>query len=471
MRGTTLTANASQTTILDDYVGALLGRGDPHEDARLGLDQSSREALLSVFAKHFVISNTGGVLEHDAVLAFQDALTRLSWSESPTEVLQSLIDRRVLSRTAGRIMFARSSFLHLFAAKRAILDSEFRDHLLENPLYYARIIGDYAALNRHDAALVDNLNLLLLSGQWESDAGGVFSEMDILDGPVSLEAGPTRRSTHNVEVPGAELDSFEMTSDGDTTPFPTTQHEQLPPGLRLMRVLELVSNVLRDSDQIEDGAKKQEVLRNVLEHWGHLMNTLEQDPDFKRFVQELGERLYAREIDEELGDDGDAADKAVQRAEILEELGLLFPAAIALGSLTEHLASRRLVRPLNDVATAAQDDERLEITIAAAFMIYSVKERGWPQALHNLIARRKNIWVIRNFLLPLLLSDWVGQNVASEDEDDLLQLCLDIALTSFRYDSDAQRVAHREQIRQSLKRDRLERSTSVAHQSELRELR
>lgn len=470
MRGTTLTANASQTTVLDDYVGALLGRGDPHEDARLGLDQSSREALLSAFAKHFVISNTGGVLEPDAVLAFQDALTRLSWSESPTEVLQSLIDRRVLSRTGGRIVFARSSFLHLFAAKRAIQDPEFRDHLLKDPLYYAQIIGDYAALNRHDSALVDHLNLLLVGGEWETDAGGVFSEIDILDGPVLLEADPTHHSTPNVEAPAAELDPFEMTSDGDTTPFPTTQHEQLPPALRLMRVLELVSNVLRDSDQIEDGAKKQEVLRNVLEHWGHLMNTLEQDPDFKRFVQELGERLYAREVDEEFGEEGDAAAKASQRAELLEELGLLFPAAIALGSLTEHLASRRLVRPLSHVASAAQDDERLEITIAAAFMIYSVKERGWPEALQDLIARRKNIWVIRNFLLPLLMSDWVGRNVASEDEDDLLQLCLDIALRSFRYESDAQRVAHREQIRQSLKRERLERSTSAAHPSEVGEL-
>lgn len=457
MRGTTLTANASQTTVLDDYVGALLGRGDPHEDARLGLDQNSREALLSAFAKHFVLSNTGGVPEPDAVQAFQEALTRLSWSESPTEVLQSLIDRRVLRRTSGKIVFARSSFLHLFAAKRGIQDSDFRDHLLTDPLYYTQIIRDYAALNRHDAPLVDSLNRLLVEGEWEGDAGGVFSELDVLEGPRTIEERSIDDALPPREAPGTDLDFFEMTSDGDTTPFPTTQHEQLPPGVRLMRVLELVSAVLRDSDQIEDGVKKQAVLRNVLEHWGHLMNTLEQDPDFKRFVQELGERLYDRTVNREAHD---AASKGEdpERTEVLNELSRLFPAAIALGGLTEHLASRRLLRPLNEVAEAAKSDERLEITVAAAFMLYSVKEAGWPKALRALLENRRNIWVVRNFLLPLLMNDYALENVSEDDEEDLRNLCAEIVVNAYRYEHDGQRRAHREQIRQSLKRARLDQS-------------
>lgn len=453
MRGTSLTANASQTTVLDDYVGALLGRGDPHEDARLGLDQNSREALLSAFAKHFVMSNTGGVLESDAVVAFQEALTRLSWSESPTEVLQSLIDRKVLSRTSGRIVFARSSFLHLFAAKRGIQDADFREHLLTNPLYYAQIISDYAALNRHDAPLVDSLNRLLVEGDWEGEAGGVFSELDVIDGPLEIKDRGADDPSPKREAPGTELDLFEITSDGDTTPFPTTQHEQLPPGLRLMRVLELVSAVLRDSDQIEDGSKKQEVLKNVLGHWGHLMNTLEQDPDFKRFVQELGERMYDRTVDHDT-DSSSTERNDSDRAEVLEELSRLFPAAVALGGLTEHLASRRLLRPLNEVAEASKTDDRLEVAVAAAFMLYSVKDAGWPRALRDLVESRKNIWVVRNFLLPLLMNDYVSETVSQEDEDDLLNLCAEIVVRAHRYENDAQRRAHREQIRQSLIRGR-----------------
>jgi hypothetical protein len=79
-----------------------------------------------------------------------------------------------------------------------------------------------------------------------------------------------------------------MSNDADVTPFPTTQHEELPLGLRLMRVLELVSTVLRDSDQIEDEVQKRDVLRNGLQHWGQLMSTLDQDADFVSFVRDVG---------------------------------------------------------------------------------------------------------------------------------------------------------------------------------------
>lgn len=203
--------------------------------------------------------------------------------------------------------------------------------------------------------------------------------------------------------------------------------------------------------------KKQAVLRNVLEHWGHLMNTLEQDPDFKRFVQELGERLYDRTVNRGAHDSSSKSEDP-ERAEVLNELSRLFPAAIALGGLTEHLASRRLLRPLNDVAEAAKSDERLEITIASAFMLYSVKEAGWPKALRALLENRRNIWVVRNFLLPLLMNDYALENVSEDDDEDLRNLCAEIVVNAYRYEHDGQRRAHREQIRQSLKRARLDQS-------------
>lgn len=458
IRGTSLTANASQTTVLDDYVGALLGRGDPHEDARLGLDQSSREALLSAFAKHFVLENTGGVLESDAVQVFQDALTRLSWSESPIEVLQSLIDRKVLRRTGGKIVFARSTFLHLFAAKRAIQDSTFRDHLLENPLYYGPILSDYAALNRHDVDLVDRVNQLLLDDVWDGEPGGVFSELEVVDGPRELTTvqasadGPVVR-------PETQLDYFEVSEDIDTTPFPTTQHEQLPLVVRLVRVLELASVVLRDSDQIEDGEKKRAVLTNVLEHWGQLMNILEQDAEFQKFVQELGERMTQQV-------NMNSPDAVAKRDEALQELARIFPAALSLGGLSEHLASRRLLRPLAEVASSKTPDSRLESVVATAFMIYTVKEAGWATQLGALLENKPNIWVIRHFLLPLLMSDYVYRRVATTDEAELVDLCLNLATSSYRYETERHRVAHRDQIRTNLRQARLNTKHDVPDMDE-----
>lgn len=456
VRGTTLTANASQTTVLDDYVGALLGRGDPHEDARLGMDQSSREALLSMFARHLVLANTGGLADSDATRVFEEALARLSWKESAAEVLQSLVDRRVLRRTDGNVVFARSSFLHLFAAKRAVQDPELLEHLLNDPLYYSAILADYAALNRHDVDLVTRIDALLDADEWTSDAGGVYAELE--QSPQPEDIGDARAEADDAEDSrergrDRSIDVLEITEDEDVTPFPTTQHEELPPGLRLMRVLELVSVVLRDSDQIEDGEKKRTVLKNVLHHWGLLMSTLEADPEFIGFVREVASNVAA--LQAQVGEPGPEGEKSAGDLDgSIAEIARLFPAALAFGGLNETLASRRLVLPLAEVLPSAKIDPRLELTIASAFMLVAVKEPGWIDQLGELLADRGNIWVVRNFLLTLMIADYVRGRVREAEHQALRDLIVDIVGRSIKYRSGAERTAHRGQLAQQLESDR-----------------
>lgn len=439
IRGADVSASPSQTTVLDDYVGAMLGRGDPHEDARLGLDQNSREALLAAFAKHFVMENTGGVSDAEAVRVFEEALERLSWSESAAEVEQSLIERRIIRRVDGKVVFARSSFLHLFAAKRAIQDADFREHLIANPIYYAQILTDYAALNRHDLDLVNRLNALLVADEWTSETGGVFEELERRFKAVD----PDRKSL--IDSPSSELepsseskqvDILDLEDDADDTPFPTTQHEELPTGIRLMRVLELVSSVLRDSDRIEDADVKVAVLRNVLAHWGQLMNTLEQDPEFVAF---------AREIAEETARLTTASDDDAKEKRILD-IARVVPAAIAFGGVNDHLASRRLLTPLNDVVDVAKSDAAIELSIAAVFMLIAVKEPGWVAKVKDLIDGFGNLWVIRNFVGSLLFSSYVASGPKGQESSQLRDLCLDVIIGGYNYKSVQQRAVHRSQL-------------------------
>jgi len=454
VRGTILTANASQTTVLDDYVGALLGRGDPHDDARLGMDQSSREALLSMFAKHFVLQNTGGVSDAEATRVFEEALERLSWTESASELIQSLVERRVLRRKEGKVVFARSSFLHLFAAKRAMQDAGFRAHLLDNPLYYSAILSDYAALNRHDIDLVTRLDTLLVQDEWSTDAGGVFKEIEQRLQPTEAPTTESREEQEEGTEPGGEVapvDLLELTEDIDSTPFPTTQHEELPLGLRLMRVLELVSAVLRDSDQIEDGNTKRQVLGNVLRHWGQLMSTLEHDPEFMSFVREVGARVHRLEVEE--GVASEEKDKS-EEADSIQEFARLFPAAIAFGGVNETLASRRLLVPLAEVVKEAKAEERLELTVASAFMVFAVKEPGWVGQLKDLLADRGNVWVIREFLLALMIAEYVRGRVSSSETRSLRDLILDIVARSYKYRSNSERTHHRDRVAAELDSER-----------------
>ena len=65
-------------------------------------------------------------------------------------VLQGLIARRIRLNQHGQIKFSQSSFLHLFAARRAVESRDFRIYLCEDPLFFPPIIQHYAALARND---------------------------------------------------------------------------------------------------------------------------------------------------------------------------------------------------------------------------------------------------------------------------------------------------------------------------------
>ncbi|MEN2742716.1 SIR2 family protein [Microbacterium sp. X-17] len=447
LRGGALGASKSQTSILDDYVAMLLGRGDPHEDARLGLDKSSREALLAGLSKALVVRKTGGLTEEETVAAFRAILERLDWNESALDLVRSLIDRKILRKDGQHVVFARSSYLHLFAAKRAAQDQEFLAHLLQDPVFFSPILMDYAAIKRHDALLVSRLNELLARDEWATSANPVFELVPSEDAP-KVTLSETKPSRHESGATAAgELEVFDAFSDTDEPPFPLTEEEELPRGVLLMRTLELVSSALRDSDQIEDINLKQHVLENVLLHWGRLMGTVSSDYGFRDFIANL--------VDEMDAPDTAASDE--DREERIDVLVRVFPAAISLGGVLHTLASRKLSRALERLVPAVVELDDDELTVATAFMIFALRDEGWVQALNTLLARTGNIWVIRNFLLQQLRSVYVGDEGAERvGDEELLSLCVTIIQKAHSYGDAEHRNADYSRIRSQLMSRRLE---------------
>lgn len=453
-----LTNNASQTSILDDYVGLLLGRGDPHEDARLGLDQPSREAVLSAFAQRLVESNVGGLPEAAAVRAFEEIFGRYGWLESPTEALRSFVSRRILKRTteSGTIAFARNSYLYLFAAKRATIDDEFRSRVIERPIFYSAIVSDYAALYRHDADLVRALTQLLDDETWNAPRSTVFDEVAPLPalpegvGQVGY-AEPVRDSPEDVD------EYFDTVVIEEPTPFPLLEETNVPPAVRLLRSLEVVSSALRDSDQIEDLSLKQHSFEVTVQHWGTLMNVVASDQSFQDFLRDLldGSEIFAT-ISEE------------RRTAAFDELIRALPAAIATGGITLTLASRKLSvvagKALADGGTTGTD----ESAVSAAIFEMSVRDDGWIARVRTLVEGRAKVWVVRNFVLPLLIRAFVEDEVRASQSTELLNLCLDLYQESVSYADHARRVSHRNELSNEFRQVRLTaRTRKQVHDVEL----
>jgi hypothetical protein len=450
LRGGSVSTNASQTSILDDYVGLLLGRGDPHDDSRFGLDQSQREAILAGLAQAFVDAETGGLTESEVIRAFQDQFDRFAWDESPTKVLTNFLDRRVLRREGRFITFARSSFLHLFAAKRAMADSAFRSALLKRPLFYTSALSDYAALYRHDSALLADLASLLRSDAWDDVRGGQFEPVG-LTLPIRLrpiEEAPDELDS--VPALGADDDLFDSSNDDDTPPFPISDEQDVPPGLQLIRTLDLVSKVLRDSDQIEDLSLKQSALLDTLRHWGVMMSVLNKDRSFKEFL---------REIFDQLKTDGMTS---VAEEELLNELTKAMPASIAVTGISLTLASRKLIILLDRAIADGSVGASPEATVSAAFFLFVLKEPGWVAKLAELLRSHEQVWIVRNYLLYLLLKAYYDREVASAEGDGLLSLCLDIVQASTRYGHAQNAATHRDHLRSDFQARRLQNQMRIA---------
>ncbi|QHT56047.1 SIR2 family protein [Cellulomonas sp. H30R-01] len=466
-RGGIIAISASQTTILDQYVSLLLGRGDPHEDARLGIEQVNREALLASLAEHFVNSGAGGLPEHDVVAELQRVIESYGWKESPTAILTNFVERRVLRRSGGNVVFGRSSYLYLFAAKRVSKSSEFRSALLAHPLLYSPILKAHAALVRHDGQLVDDLRSLLDVSSVDTESSPLYSLLELVDAPnetartgdESSEAGGNEIGGDDVafgedERGQAWLD--DVHDDSDRVPvFPADDPTEIPPGLRLLRSLDLVSTVLRDSDQVDDLELKKAVLEDTLATWGLLIPFLHEDSSFRSFTRTIASELEADQLIE-------LEDEEAREA-FVEDFSRAFPAIIALGGVQSMLASRKLVMVFERALKSGEFESSLDGRMGAAFFAFSVREPGWPAQLSTLLKDIGNRWIIREFLLYLLIESLFSDpRLSMTDAQSLRDLCVELITGAQRYRDDMQKKAHIAELRQDLdKRRRLRQARAL----------
>ncbi|MFT2817161.1 SIR2 family protein [Leifsonia sp. A12D58] len=421
-----LGGNASSTSILEEFVALLLGRGDPHEDARFNLDHEQKMTLLERLAEGFVINDELGAVESATVAALSSALEDLGWPESPIDILTNFLERQILIRKNGFVVFARGSFLHLFAAKRAQKSMNFRDHLLNRPLYYASAISDYAAIQRHDPVLLERAEQWVDSIHWEESDGAAFAEVELTT-PSFEEISPDAEELG--DAVGAELATDDASNDDDPPVFPVAKEEDVPPLWRALQTLELASRVVRDADQAGEVVQKQRVLDSLLDKWGATSSAMEEDQDYRKLFQEISS-LEERPVD-----------SADLHADAMRSMQTLLPAVFAFAGVTEFLASRRLLIPLERIIADFDSNTSAEKRVTAVYFLIAVAEPGWAEKARTVLSDVGNLWVMRNWMLMLLLYKYMENSTGAED-DTILRTCVDIVARGTKYKDDAERRRH-----------------------------
>lgn len=361
----------SNTSFIDAFVDSLLGRGGFRDDMRLQIDSAGYSRVLEALAKKLIEDDSASISHIDLINFYAKIVSNLDWSDKPEDVIRSLIYKGILVDRDGTVKFRQSAYLHIFAARAARLDPMLVERLKRRPLYYSTIIRNYAALQRSDQGLVewasDMLSYIETESRQETGMYGRITDAELKanveDVAKLAELGAdsqedaedvgrlttvaTDGSTEHDRAPesqvldsgsGAELsdsDPYDAMLDNDREPFPSSDLENAPIDIRMEAQLALVSNILRDSELVENPALKEAVLDRTLRAWGVYMNYVYESPTINAMVNQLAEVIGERL---EFSDERSLRFKAR-----LTESWSMFSALVGIG---ENLATIKLQRAL-----------------------------------------------------------------------------------------------------------------------------
>lgn len=386
LRGEVTLATASDTALLDAYVSLLLGRGNPYDDARFSLDSKEREAILATLAERFVREQAGSISQSDTISTFESMFDEVGWDDVPTEVLENLKSRHILAYSRGQVKFTQTSFLHLFAAKRATESESFKEFLLSNPLYYAPIISHYAALTRSDVDVLKQVGKLVRGGvELSSENAPIFSEYDennsilqsddLEEFAKALDPKSSSGKEDQPQVVESERDEEEtdeyyydtLSPIRERAPYPANNMEDAPPLMKSIAALALVSNVLRDSELVRNVELKTAILRDTLAVWGKLVHILDTDESIQATALEMAEDL-ANEFEI----------RESKREEFVFSLSSTLGIFIGSGSMVSNLASRKLLKALDGCFVDPAFLEDVGATVMGALLSYETGASDWP---------------------------------------------------------------------------------------------
>lgn len=460
LRGEEVVSTPSLTGVLEQYLGVLLGRGDPSVDARYAIGVEQGLTALSAVAHLYAERGRVSLPEAEVVSRLEEITTRFSWSESPSEMLQYFRKARILRVDTSGVSFVRSSYLHLLAARWANRDEQFCNFLQNDILRYSKILRHYAGLSRSDSNLLQRMLDFLSAMTKEHGAAKALEPVADEDAPsflvsdapeLALDHGEgSDEATYPSSNVDDDVDELDALPDIDREPFPEVSTADTPYVMRLGMALESASAILRDSDEVEDLDVKQTLLRAVLHGWGELIAHISEDHDFQDLRHVIVRDLRAAH-----------PDFAEHNERLVNELSDLIPCAVVAAGVERHLASRKLLRTLSEILTTADENELTTGEAAtAALLLFFIQEPGWIPLAADLGTRHKKSWIFVSFL-PFVYATQLNSENLQGTHTELVDEIAERMLHRFSYKNHQQRVLAKDRIKSLVRRIGSEQRSSL----------
>lgn len=450
--GENLTGLSSTTSLLAQYVDRVLGLGDVDDDGRNHLDAVNRSEILSNLAELYVRERKGSLGEGTVVEFLSRVLEDYSWSDNATSVLADLGSRNVLTLRNQQVSFTQSSFLHFFAARRAIVDEEFRRLMLSDVTTYASAVKHFAALDRRSEAVLEAVAALVeLARDDGLGRGRSFDSSREVESYSDADIDSLLDEADPDPVAEGEAERTAFTDDLDwldvrdvAEPFPAMELETLPAFARAAIVAEISSAVLRDSDLVRNSDVKTRLLSETLGMWAQFVVALETDDEFGESVREaIAEALKAS--GEEFRENAEAAER------FAEQWALMSATAGMAYSLQSQKLSRSLDRCFLNVAFT-QDPGR---SIMGGILAMLNGGPGWARHLRKVNENHANAPAVAAMFWFFGQVAWRVQSLDRDDESELLRFLTDQTMLRIPGGRGRDKAALKPQIESRLRRERL----------------
>ncbi|WP_176459527.1 SIR2 family NAD-dependent protein deacylase [Rhodococcus sp. OK302] len=451
LKGEVINSEASPTGILDQYINLLVGRGDPTVDTRHSVGAEQSITALSALSESFFRRECSILPESEAIEKISELINAYAWPETATDMLREFAEKRLISIRSGGVSFARSSYLHLFAAKWAQREPDFLDFILLNPLRFAPVVRHYAALMRRDERVIQVMTDLISDFKDGTNSPPVYEDLSKMDAPVSLvkyinddTEGGFDSKTEEANLHETSMDPLDSLSDSDPSPFPELDESEISYLSRFRSALDTASAVVRDSDEVRDLKKKQDLLERVVHGWGSLLGLLSEDQLFIDLQKSIIDEL--KETDTEFFE---------EHAELLTELLQIIPCAIVAGGIENSLSSRKLLVTLDKISNNTEFFEDRMNAVSTSMLLYSIKEPGWLEKTEKAISGHESAWALNSFMLALYIDDYVNGNSSAIESSRLLDFSATMLADRWNYPSGRERTAAVDAFRNRLRNDKL----------------
>jgi hypothetical protein len=447
----------NSSSLLEAFVNLLLGSGELADAEKLGMNYRKRVALLGELARELYDQPSWSMPITEVEALFLAFFDNRALRISAGSVLSSLVARQILTSDGEQVGFRHPALLHLFLGKWMLEKEEHKAEMLADPIKHSEAIGHAAALERSDRDLLARVGEFArtaiasvaekLPRREVDELLERFEVVDLWDGDQldkTLASLPERRSSEELD---RELDKW---SDALDIGQETLERPALSTARELEKATVLLSNVLRNSDLVEDPNLKKQLFELATEGWILLIGQMTAKDHLEGPMREMMEKVLEEII--ETGEGENELDDA-ERRELQEVLDvfiltttMVVTAAVAQGTL----GAKSLASTIEACLSDTDFTESATANWLAVWIESNIDLPEWPQRLEGLLDRLRRGTFLRNATTSIAVAGY-----RSTSDDGTAGKLLDVLAPRLISESDSrQRGPALASVKESLRKSR-----------------